>query len=160
DVAYKLSPSLGVVAVAIKVDGKICPLNTVIPNVATIEVIKDLSKTEPDKEWLTYANLETRRIIEKQLMVSERDKMIAKGKEMFVNEVLIERGILELKDLDEVVVSSLLSNLNCWHGTNDLYYKVADGMDLERVREVLDALGVKIGGYTSVQIEGDNAPGV
>ena len=86
--------------------------------------------------------------------------MIGKGLAMFVDEVLAEGVILELKDLDEVLVSSLLSNLNCWHGTNDLYYKVADGMDLEKARDVLDALGVKVGGYTTVQIEGENAPNV
>lgn len=160
DVAYKLSPSLGMVAVAIKIDGKICPLNTVVPNVATVEVLKDLSRSEPDKDWLTFAGIETRRMIEKQLIVSERDKMIARGKEMFVNEVLVERGVLELKDLDEVLVSNLLSGLNCWHGTNDLYYKVADGMDLDRVKAIIDSLGVKVGGFTSVLIEGENAPGV
>lgn len=160
DVAYKLSPNLGIVAVAIKVDGKICPLNTVIPNVATVEVLKDLSKTVPDKEWLGYANLETRRIIEKQLVMSERDKMIAKGKEIFVNEVLVERGVLELNDLDDEVTSNLLSNLSCWYGANDLYYKVADGMDLEKVKHELEKMGVAVGVYTTVQITGENAIGI
>ena len=121
DVAYKLNPNLGLRAVAIKIDGRVCELDTVVPNVSSVEVLVDNSKTEPDKKWLKFANLETRRQIEKQLMVSERDRMVFEGKEILKDEVLVERGVLELRDLSDSVVNQLLSELGCWYGTNDLY---------------------------------------
>lgn len=160
DVAYRLNENLGLKAAAIKIDSKVCSLDTVVPNVAMIEVLVDNEKTSPESHWLDFANLETRRIIEKQLMVSERDWMVANGKKLLVDGVLMERGVLELRDLDDLVVSQLLSSLNCWHGTNDLYYKVANGMDLVVVKKMLEKLGVGVGVYTTVQIVGDNAPGV
>ena len=160
DVAYKLNPNLGMKAVAVKIDGKLCGLDVVVPNTAVVEVITDTGKNTPEKQWLSFANLETRRIIEKQLMVTERDRKVALGKELLQTEVLAERGILEIRDLDDTIVSQLLTNLGCWYGTNDLYYKVADGMDVERIKKMLDNLGVSVGVYTTVQIEGENAPGV
>jgi len=160
DVAYRLNPNLGMKAVAVKIDGKLYGLDAVVPNTAVVEVITDTGKNAPDKEWLGFANLETRRVIEKQLMVTERDRKVALGKEILQNEVLVERGILEIRDLDDAVVSQLLASLSCWYGTNDLYYKVADGMDTRRVKLILDNLGIRVGVYTSVLIEGDNAPGV
>ena len=160
DVAYKLNPLLGLKAVAIKIDGKVCSLDTVVPNASVVEVLKDESKRTPSSEWVDFCNLETRRIIEKQLMVSERDEMVEAGREVLVNEVLIERGLLELTDLDETVVNKLLADFGCWHGESDLYYKVALGMNLENIKKKLDSLGVGVGVYTSVQITGENAIGV
>lgn len=160
DIAYKLNPNLGMKAVAVRIDGKMCDLDVVVPNTSIVEVIVDPESNMPQKSWLKFANLETRRVIEKQLMVTERDKKVATGKDLLKNEVLMERGLLELRDLDDAAVSYLLSQLGCWHGMSDLYYKVADGMDAGRVKKVLDTLGIRVGVYTTVQIEGDNAPGV
>lgn len=160
DVAYKLNPFLGLRAVAIKIDGKVCDLDVIVPNVSSVEILVDNSKAEPEKSWLKFANLETRRQIEKQLMVSERDRLVFEGKEIFKNEVLAERGVLELRDLNDDVVNQLLSELGCWYGTNDLYVKVAMGMDLDLVKQKLEKMGVVVGVYTTVQITGENAIGI
>ncbi len=160
DVAYKLNPNLGMKAVAVKVDGKLCGLETIVPNTAMVEVVADAEKKNPEKVWLEFASLETRRVIEKQLMITERDKKVAQGRELLQVEVLAERGILEIGDLGETIVNQVLASLSCWYGTNDLYYKVADGMDVGRVKIALDSLGVGLGVFTTVLIEGDNAPGV
>jgi (p)ppGpp synthase/HD superfamily hydrolase len=128
--------------------------------VALVEVIVDNNREEPDKKWLSFCGMEARRMIEKQLVLSERDRMIEMGRNYLRDEVLVERGILEIRDLDERVVSQLLGELGCWYGTNDLYYKVAMGMDLEIIRQKLDGLGIGVGVYTTVQIEGENVVGV
>jgi (p)ppGpp synthase/HD superfamily hydrolase len=76
DVAYKLNPLLGMRAVAIKIDGKVCGLDAVIPNTSVVEIIVDPNKKSPEAEWLDYGNLETRRMVEKQLMMTDRDQLI------------------------------------------------------------------------------------
>ena len=160
DVAYKLSSLLGLRAVAIKIDGAICGLETVVPNTSVVEILFDVNKKSPDKSWLSFSNLETRRTIEKQLMISERDYLVETGREILRNEVLIPRGVLEIRDLDEAVINQLLMDSGCWYGLTDLYYKVAMGMDLLKIEKKLDQLGVPVGVFTTVKIEGENSIGV
>ncbi len=160
DVAYKRSSLLGLRAVAIKIDGAICGLETVVPNTSVVEILFDVNKKSPDKSWLSFSNLETRRTIEKQLMISERDFLVETGREILRNEVLIPRGVLEIRDLDEAVINQLLMDSGCWYGLTDLYYKVAMGMDLLKIEKKLDQLGVPVGVFTTVKIEGENAIGV
>lgn len=160
DVAYKLSPLLGMRAVAIKIDGKLCGLNEVVPNASMVEILTDSSKVSPDLGWKEFASLETRRIMERQVMVSERDLIVETGRQILVDEVMRERGVLELTDLDESVVNKLLADFGCWYGVNDLYYKVATGMSLDTIRKKLDTLGMAVGVFTTLQITGENAPGV
>lgn len=160
DVAYKLSPVLGLGAEAIRIDGKVCDLDVVVPSSSLVEVIWSREKKVPNIEWLSFANLETKRQIEKQMMVSERDSFVEIGKKAVACEVLAERGVLELRDLDDSVVNSLLMEFGCWYGVSDLYYKIAMGLDIDLVKKKLDSLGVTVGLYTSIQIEGENAPGV
>ena len=160
DVAYKLSPLLGMRAVAIKIDGVVCGLEVVVPNTSVVEILVDANKKSPDKSWLAFGNLETRRTVEKQLMLSERDFLVEAGKEILRNEVLAPRGVLEIRDLDETVINQLLMDSVCWYGLTDLYYKVAMGMDLLKIEKKLDQLGVPVGVFTTVKIEGENAIGV
>lgn len=160
DVAYKLSPLLGMKAVAIRVDGDVCGLDVVVPNASMVEILTDADNKSPDKKWLSFCNLETKRAIEKQVMVEERDSIVELGKEILLSEVLVERGVLELTDLDKSVVNKLLTDFGCWHGLNDLYYKVAMGLSVEYVRRKLDSLGVAVGVYTTLQITGENTLGV
>lgn len=160
DVAYELNPLLGLRAVAIKIDGVVCGLETVVPNTSVVEILLDVNKKSPDKSWLGFSDLKTRRTIEKQLMISERDFLVEAGREILRNEVLVPRGILEIRDLDEAVINQLLMDSGCWYGLSDLYYKVAMGMDLLKIENKLDQLGVPIGVFTTVKIEGENAIGV
>lgn len=160
DVAYKLNPILGLRAVTMKVDGKVCGLETVVPNASLVEVLTDTNKKTPEVSWLEFCNLETRRQIEKQLMVSERDSLVKEGKEILKNEVLIMRGVMEFEDLDESIINRLLVDMGCWYGVNDLYYKVAMGMDILQLSKRLDEMGVEVGVYTTVQITGENEIGV
>lgn len=160
DVAYKLNPLLGLRAVGMKVDGRICGLDEVVPNSSVVVVIYDQEQIRPNREWLRYGNASTKRLVEQQLLVSERDEEVARGKEILLAQVLVERGVLNLRDLEAKVLDKMLMDLGCWNGLNDLYYKVAYGFDLNTVRRKLDELGIVKGRYTSIQIKGTNKIGV
>jgi Cu2+-containing amine oxidase len=51
-------------------------------------------------------------------------------------------------------------DLGCWYGIDDLYYKVAYGLDLALVAKKLDEMKVGRGTYTTVLIEGPNSIGI
>ncbi len=160
DVAYKLNPLLGLRAVGIMIDGKMNPLEAVVPNASEVEVMFDRDQTRPKVECLEYGNPSTRRWIEHQLLVAQRDEEVARGEEMIRSEILSERGILNIVDLDRSLVDKLLMELGCWNGLADLYYKAAYGLDLKLVGKKMDELGVVRGRYTSIQIRGINEIGI
>lgn len=160
DVAYRLNPLLGQRAVAIKIDGVVKSLDTVVPNASTVEIITDQHQTRPNAEWLEYSSPETINQIDIQTKIAEHDVEVAKGEKMLVDGVLRERGILSITDLDEDVVDTLLQEIGCWNGINDLYYKVAYGLDLAVVDKKLDEMKIVRGMYTTVLLEGLNSIGV
>lgn len=160
DVAYRLNPLIGLRAVAIKIDGKVENLDTIVPNAAVVEIITDQHQKVPNTEWLKLCNRETTAQIDSQLKIVDHDVEVAKGEKKLVDELLRERGILNIEDLDEDVVDKLLVDLGCWYGIDDLYYKVAYGLDLSVVGKKLDEVKVGRGMYTTVLIEGVNAIGI
>lgn len=160
DVAFRLNPLLGLRAVAIKIDGKVMGLDAVVPNAAVVEIITDQHQTQPSAEWLKFCNRETAGQIDVQLKIAEHDIEVAKGEKMLVEGLLKEKGILNIEDLDEDIVDKLLVDLGCWYGIDDLYYKVAFGLDLSLVSRKLDEMKVGRGMYTTVLIEGPNSIGV
>ncbi|HOX96562.1 MAG TPA: HD domain-containing protein [Candidatus Woesebacteria bacterium] len=160
DVAYKLNPLLGLRAVAIKVNGEVISLDKIIPNAGVVEVITDQHQTYPNVDWLGFCNPETRNTIEQQMRIAEHDQEVNRGKEILVNQVLKERGILAIEDLDQDVVDKLLVDLGCWFGIDDLYYKVAYGLDPEVVSKKLDEMKIGRGMFTTILVQGRNRIGV
>jgi len=161
DVAYKLNlRKLGLRAVAIKVNGIVVGLETEIANASEVEIITQQHQTAPNPEWLEYCNPETTKEIEQQRKLVEHDKEVTKGKGMLVDKVLRERGILSIEDLDEDIVDKILDDFGCWYGINDLYFKVASGMDLEVVNNKLDEMKIGRGMFTTVLVKGKNSIGV
>lgn len=160
DVAYRLNPLLGLRAVAIKIDGRVENLDTVVPNASVVEIITEQHQTRPNIEWLGFCNRETASMIDGQLKVAEHDEEVARGEKILVEGVLKERGVLSIEDLDEDIVDKLLVDLGCWYGIDDLYYKVAYGLDLGLVARKLDEMKVGRGMYTTVLIEGPNYIGI
>lgn len=160
DVAFRLNPLLGLRAVAIKIDGRVEALDTVVPNASVVEVLTDQHQTKPSVEWLRFCSRETAEQIDSQLKIAEHDDEVARGEARLVDGVLKERGILNIEDLDEDVVDKLLVDLGCWYGIDDLYYKVAFGLDLSLVARKLDEMKVGRGMFTTVLIAGQNSIGI
>ncbi len=146
DVAYRLNPYLGLRAVGINIDGRIFDLKEVVPNAGLVEIITDQNQVKPNKEWLSFCSLTTKRLIEQQLAVVERDELVEMGKKLLTEKVLARMGIEDLAELNQGVVEKLLVDLGCWYGVNDLYYKIAFGLDLEMVKRKmteLEGFGIK-----------------
>jgi GTP pyrophosphokinase len=160
DLAYKLNPLLGLRATKMLVNGKEMELGDVIPNAALVEIITDPHRNMPDKKWLKVCNEETREILEQQMKVLIHDMEVEKGEVLLIDKVLRERGVLNLEDLKNDVVDKLLFELGCWNGVETLYYKLANGLELELVAKKLDDAGVVKGVYTSVLVRGKNSIGV
>jgi guanosine-3',5'-bis(diphosphate) 3'-pyrophosphohydrolase len=160
DVAYRLNPLLGLRAVAIKIDGKVEGLDTVVPNASVVEVLTEQHQARPSADWLTYCSRETAGQIDSQMKIAEHDEEVMKGEKLLVEGLLRERGILNIQDLDEDIVDKLLVDLGCWYGIDDLYYKVAYGLDLSLVARKLDEMKVGRGTFTTVLIEGPNHIGI
>lgn len=160
DIAYKVNPLLGLKAVAIKVDGEVMGLEQNVAHGSSVEVLFDVQRTTPDLKWLKFCNKETRKLIERQLAISERDVEIQSGKMMLVDKVLKGRGILNLGDLEKETLDKLLMSLGCWGGLSDLYYKVSYGFDLEFIKNKLDEAGITVGKYTTIQVRGENKIGI
>jgi (p)ppGpp synthase/HD superfamily hydrolase len=160
DVAYKLSESLGLRAVAIIIDGRMTDLSEIVPNASMVEIITDQTQDKPKADWFNFCNEETRKILEQQMIIVDHDEEAAKGKQILAEKVLKERGLLSLDDFDKGVVDKLLLNLGCWHGLADLYYKIAYGLDLELVKKRLNEIGVTEGMYSTIEVTGNNRIGV
>ncbi len=160
DVAYRLNPILGLRAVAIKINGKEKTLDCVVPNSSMVEIITDQHQLKPRPEWLEYCDSETASQIDCQIKMAEHNEEVLKGEKILTDGPLKDRGVLEIRDLEEDVVDKLLMDLGCWNGVDDLYYKIAYGMDLSLVTQKLDELDVVKGRYTSIQVKGPNAVGV
>ena len=160
DVAYKLNPLIGLRAVAVRVNGVVMDLNTVIPNAAMVEIITDQHQRRPKREWLAFCNEETAQEIDRQDKISEHDEEVKRGEKMLVEEALRERGILNFEDLDQDIVDKILEAFGCWYGIDDLYYKVALGLKTSSVALKLEEMKIIRGMYTSVSIEGQNEIGI
>lgn len=160
DVAYKLSPRLGMKAMEILIDGQEAKLSDVVPHAGVVEFVMDPLKQKPDKEWLEVGSEATKRVIEQQLIQSEHDEEVQRGKDKLIEGVLRERGILDLSDLTPEVVEKILLDFGCWNGIKDLYYKVAMGLDLEVVEQRLVRYGIEKGKFATVQIKGQNKIGI
>lgn len=160
DVAYKLNPLLGLRAVAIEINGVVEGLDKVVPNGAVVKVITEQHQTRPNPDWLSFCNKETMNIIEQQMKIAEHDEEVARGRKVLVEGVLRERGILSIEDLDQDTVDKLLVDMGCWYGVEDLYYKVAYGLDLNIINRKLDEMKIGRGMYTTVMVEGNNGIGV
>jgi len=160
DVAYKLNLLLGLRAVGVIVDGEMRGLQEIVPNSSIVEVVCDADQKLPNSNWLHFCNQATRRLVEQQLVVAQRDEEVYRGKQIISDQVLADRGIIDLSDLNERVLDKLLINLGCWHGLSDLYYKVAYGLDLNIIRKKMDESGIVRGMYTSIQVCGENEIGI
>lgn len=160
DVAYKLSSSLGIRAVGIYIDGKLCKLSDVVPNVSLVEIVADPLQEKPDPEWLGYCSEATKKTIEQQMIIVDHDNEVVKGREMLAKNILVNRGLLSLDDFEPKVINKLLLDLGCWYGLSDLYYKIANGLDTEIVKKRLDEIGITEGMFTTIEIIGNNYIGV
>jgi len=165
DFAYKISENLGADASELLIDGKIFPITTVIPNASLVEVVAAKeTRISPDKEFLNYSLPETRRVIDRQLIVSENQVTIADAKEFLNNVLMHKRGLLKFDDLDRSVKRHILNRFGVTD-FDDLCLKYA-GHNIDRltekIDEILESMGINKSdkNICTVSVGGVDTPGV
>lgn len=160
DALYK-NPLTAASAEAILVNGKKQPLKRILPNGAVFSgVYSKKVRRAPNKKLLKYGLPDTRRIMLAQINLSEKEKLIAKGRKK-IQKVLIPRGILSLSDIDRVAWQ--LVYLCNAESVYDLLFKYANGLIKERqINSHLNKLGLtkEKGKLSTVYLKGKNKPGI
>ena len=166
DFAYLISSSLGPDAKALRIDGDIKPISTIIPNATVVEVITtEDTRIAPDKQLLEFALPETRRIIDSQLIIEENQKIILESRAFLSEEILSKRGLLDLDDLDKNLRKQILNRFGVTD-VDSLCLRIAESQNesefLRKIEERLNELEIdkKNMGLSTVRVKGFDEPGV
>lgn len=88
DFAYRVHTDVGNRCVGAKVNGRIVPIDTKLKNGDIVEVITAKNGNGPSRDWMQIcASNDTRNKIRNWFKKERREENIAKGREMFENEV-------------------------------------------------------------------------
>ena len=160
DFAAAINPRVLAEAESINVDGIDKPLTVVIPNASTLRVNLGESRRAPLDGVEDYCLPQTRKIIQEQRILENRDILVNQGQKK-LESILIPRGLLVLADIGDSI-NPLLYKLGC-QSINDLYFMVGNNsVKEELLNQELDLAGItkeklKI---TSIRLVGDDKPKV
>ncbi len=100
DFAYAIHSQVGHKCVGIKINGRMCPISTVIKNGDVVEVLTSNTSKGPSRDWLSFVITPSAKSKIKSYFKKEmREENIKKGKEMLEKEAK-HKGFV-LKDLCE-----------------------------------------------------------
>ena len=160
DFAAAINPRLLAEAESINIDGVDKPLTVVIPNASNLRVNLGESRRAPLPDLEYYCLPETRKIIEGQRILENRDVLVSQGQKK-LESILIPRGLLVLSDVGDSI-NPLLYGFGC-RGINDLYFMLGNGsIKEESLERDLDNAGItkeKLG-ITSIRLVGLDRPKV
>jgi (p)ppGpp synthase/HD superfamily hydrolase len=132
-----------------------------------VQVITQGKRMRPTEDWLQFCNLSTARLL-RSVLVTEALKQTAEDGRKMVKPVLIERGIMDLEDVqiqERIKFENFLSALAA-ASIDDFYSALGGGaILLSDVTDALDEAGVskEILGWSTINIIGPantNRPGV
>lgn len=166
DYARAISPRLLAQAVAMIIDdGEPVDIRTPVPNAAKVFIVTDSQRQAADLEWANHCvTREAKREIMRQQEQLKQKKWIAAGRRI-MEEVLRDRGLFYLEDLDLESFNRARYALDVDGVMNNIYTKIGAGtMERKRVIERLDRAGIhkeNAGGerMTSVRVEGPDIEG-
>jgi len=145
-------------AESINIDGVDKPLTVVIPNASTLRINLGESKRAPLDGLEDYCLPQTRKIIQEQRILENRDILVNQGQKK-LESILIPRGLLVLSDIGDSI-NPLLYKLGC-QSIDDLYFMAGNNsVKEELLNQELDLAGItkeklKI---TSIRLVGDDKP--
>jgi GTP diphosphokinase / guanosine-3',5'-bis(diphosphate) 3'-diphosphatase len=132
-----------------------------------VQVITGGERMTPNEEWLKFCNLSTARLL-RSVLVTAALKLTAEEGRQLIKPLLVERGIVDLEDVqvqERVKFENLLSSLAAAN-MDDLYSALGGGaIRLGDVEDALDQAGIMraVLGWTTINIFGPsdtNKPGV
>jgi (p)ppGpp synthase/HD superfamily hydrolase len=152
---------------SVEVNGKMARLSDKVQAGDIVEVITSGHRLKPSQEWLNFCNDSTARVLR---MVLDTQSLIvaAETGHKIIKEVLNQRGILELKDVDALhkdKIDNLLARLAC-ASIEDIYVAIGSGaIRLIDFEKSLDDAGIcqDMLGWSSILLVADkryNRPGV
>jgi GTP pyrophosphokinase len=166
DFAYKISESLGADASEMVVDGVRYPITAIIPNATVVEIItSEETRIAPVQEVLQYSLPETKRLIDKQLIIAKNQEKIVDARKDLSTDVLSKRGLLDLSDLDTSLRKKVLNRFGVID-TDSLCLKLAESSNrneyVSKINKRLDELGVvkENMNLSTVQVTGEDKPGI
>jgi len=159
DFAALMNPRLLAEADKIRIDGKIFPLTTILPNASTVSFILGQPRRAPLPEIEKYCLPQTKKIILDQRIQETNDIMIEKGKKIMVS-ILKKRGIINFRDLNKPLTNPIIYYFGA-QNYDELYFMIGSGsLSKKELSEVLDNSGItkKELGFTTVHITGQDKP--
>lgn len=167
DFAYSISPEMGARAEHVLINGERCPISTVLPNGAEVQIELGEPRIAPRSELRNFCLPATGRVMDEQLSEKAKWELEMKGKEIIGN-IISVRGLIDLTDLLKIDkykanLEDLLFVLGCKNSIKDLYYKVGSGvMDPHNLEKHFDDTQITKQhlGLTSILIEGLDGPGI
>ncbi len=113
---------------AVKVNGQLVRLSDHIHPGDIVEVVTGRTRITPSKDWLSFANQSTTRLL-RTVLITEALKSSADKGRQFIKPLLAERGLLALDDLlalEPSRLDNMLGNLAC-ASLEDLYASLGSG---------------------------------
>lgn len=159
DFAALMNPRLLAEADKIKIDGKIFPLKTVLPNASTVTLILGQPRRAPLPDLEKYCLPQTKKIISNQRIQETNDILIKKGKTIMTS-ILKKRGIINFRDLGKPLTNPIIYYFGA-QNYDELYFMIGSGsLSKKELSEVLDNSGItkKELGFTTVHITGQDKP--
>ena len=129
---------------AVRVNGSLARLSDRVHPGDMVEVVTGSGRLAPEEDWLSFANPSTARLLRSVLVTEALKKSAESGRQM-AKEILKNRGILALEDVQQLEPDRfdiLLEQLAC-ASMEDLFASLGSGavrlIDLEKA---LDAAGI------------------
>ncbi len=152
---------------AVHVNDNLARLSDRVKPGDVVEVITEGKRIPPSKEWLSFCNRNTARLVRMELANEALRQSAEQGRKM-IKTLLLNRGILSLEDvqaLAEERIQNLLSQLSS-PSLQDLYSAVGGGaLALDEVAAAFDQVGISKQqlNWTTVHLLGlpnANKPGI
>jgi GTP diphosphokinase / guanosine-3',5'-bis(diphosphate) 3'-diphosphatase len=159
DFAALVNPRLLAEADKIRIDGKIFPLTTVLPNASTVSFILGKPRRAPLAGIEHYCLPQTKRLILSQRIQENKDFMIEKGKEI-MSSILKKRGIVNFRDLGKKITNPIIYYFGA-QNYDELYFMIATGsLSKKELNKILDDSGITKQGlsFTTIHITGKDKP--
>ena len=160
DFAY-VFPEIASSAKEILINKKPYPLNKVLPNGSTVEIIySKVAKRSPKNDLIKYALDKNKKLIARQIELSKKDKIINDGKKKLTR-LLRPRGILALEDAKKYAWR--LVCMTSSENVDQLILKYSTGaINKSKMNKLLNQVGLTKtkANLSTIKVSGKNQPGI
>ena len=164
DLAYAVGPKRAAQVSGVMINGQKGTLTEILPNAAVVEFEYNENQTMQDMQQAEYVLPETRQMMKEQTR-AETIRLKAEEGKVLIEGILAPRGLVDLSDLGDDIVSLVLYDLDnrSLRTLQDLYFVVGrNHIVLSKISEVLDRREItkeKLG-WSTIVVSGQDQPGI